>query len=151
MSGGGKLTAERQAKRRRTQGDVKLRRLTAVLLLLLAATQMSFAEQERQSKKIPLAAFGIESKPSYTEAELETILNIFFEETDSGIERAFNEGYKQGVLEYAPKAAGLEAVKENLQAECRRMRTRRILQDTGIGLSCFAAGFMTSELIKAVK
>lgn len=122
-----------------------------MLLLLLAATQMSFAEQERQSKKIQLAAFGIESKPSYTQAELETIVGIFFEETESGIERAFNEGYKQGVLEYAPKAAGLEAVKEDLQAECRKMRTRRILQDTGIGLSCFAAGFLTSELIKAVK
>ena len=128
-----------------------MQRLTAALLLLLAATQMSFAEQERQSKKIQLAAFGIESKPSYTEAELETIVGIFFEETESGIERAFNEGYKQGVLEYAPKAAGLEAVKEDLQAECRRIRTRRILQDTGIGLGCFAAGFMTSEIIKAVK
>ena len=147
MKGGARQTA----KRRKIKGDVKLRRLTAVLLLLLAATQMSFAEQKTQSKKIPLAAFGIESKPSYTEAELETIVGIFFEETESGIERAFNEGYKQGVLEYAPKAAGLEAVKEDLQAECRKMRTRRILQDTGIGLSCFAAGFLTSELIKAVK
>ena len=128
-----------------------MKRLTAVFLLLLAATQMSFAEQKTQSKKIPLAAFGIESKPSYTEAELETIVGIFFEETESGIERAFNEGYKQGVLEYAPKAAGLEAIRKALQAECRRMRTRRILQDSGIGLGCFAAGFMTSELIKAVK
>ena len=143
--------AERQAKRRKIKGDLKLRKLTAVLLPLLAATQMCFPAPKTQSKKIPLAAFGIESKPSYTEAELETILNIFFEETESGIEKAFNEGYKQGVLEYAPKAAGLEAVKENLQAECRKMRTRRILQDTGIGLGCFAAGFMTSELIKAVK
>lgn len=122
-----------------------------MLLLLLAATQMSFAEQERQSKKIPLAAFGIESKPSYTEAELEAIVGIFFEETESGIEKAFNEGYKQGVLEYAPKAAGLEAVKENLQAECRKIKARRVVQDVGIGLGCFAAGFMTSELIKAVK
>lgn len=128
-----------------------MKRLTAVFLLLLAATQMSFAEQKTQSKKISLAAFGIESKPSYTEAELETIVGIFFEETESGIERAFNEGYKQGVLEYAPKAAGLEAIRKDLQAECRRMRTRRILQDSGIGLGCFAAGFMTSELIKAVK
>ena len=122
-----------------------------MFLLLLAATQMSFAEQKTQSKKIPLAAFGIESKPSYTEAELETILNIFFEETDSGIERAFNEGYKQGVLEYAPKAAGLEAIRKDLQAECRKMRTRRVVQDVRIGLGCFAVGFMTSELIKAVR
>ena len=147
MKGGARL----MAKRRKIKGEKKLRRLTAVLLPLLAATQMCFPAPKTQSKKIPLAAFGIESKPSYTEAELETILNIFFEETESGIEKAFNEGYKQGVLEYAPKAAGLEAVKENLQAECRKMRTRRILQDTGIGLSCFAAGFLTSELIKAVK
>lgn len=147
MKGGARQTA----KRRKIKGDVKLKRLPALLLLLLAAMQMSFSEQKTQSKKMPLAAFGIESKPSYTQAELETILNIFFEETDSGIERAFNEGYKQGVLEYAPKAAGLEAIRKDLQAECRKMRTRRILQDTGIGLSCFAAGFLTSELIKAVQ
>ena len=119
-----------------------MRKLTAVFLLLLAATQMCFPAPKTQSKKIPLAAFGIESNPSYTQAELETIVGIFFEETDSGIERAFNEGYKQGVLEYAPKAAGLEAVKEDLQAECRKMRTRRILQDSCIGLGCFAAGFL---------
>lgn len=143
--------AERQAKRRKIKGDLKLRKLTAVLLLLLAATQMSFAEQERQSKKIQLAAFGIESKPSYTQAELESILNIFFEETESGIERAFNEGYKQGVLEYAPKAAGLEAIRKDLQAECRKIKARRVVQDAGIGLGCFAAGFITCELIKAVK
>ena len=151
MTGGGKLTAERQAKRRKIKGDVKLKRLTAALLLLLAATQMSFSEQKTQSKKIPLAAFGIESKPSYTEAELETIVGIFFEETESGIERAFNEGYKQGVLEYAPKAAGLEAIRKDLQAECRKIKARRVVQDAGIGLGCFAAGFLTSELIQAVR
>lgn len=128
-----------------------MRRLTATFLLLLAATQMSFSEQERQSKKIPLAAFGIELKPSYTQAELETIVGIFFEETESGIEKAFNEGYKQGVLEYAPKAAGLEAIRKDLQAECRKIKARRVVQDAGIGLGCFAAGFLTSELIKAVK
>ena len=139
------------AKRRKIKGEKKLRRLTAVLLPLLAATQMCFPAPKQESRKIPLAAFGIESKPNYTQAELETIVGIFFEETESGIERAFNEGYKQGVLEYAPKAAGLEAVKEDLQAECRKMRTRRILQDTGIGLGCFAVGFLTRELIKAVK
>lgn len=124
---------------------------TAALLLLLAAMQMSFPASKQESRKIPLDAFGIESKPSYTEAELETILNIFFEETDSGIEKAFNEGYKQGVLEYAPKTAGLEAIRKDLQAECRKMRTRRVVQDVGIGLGCFAVGFMTSELIKAVR
>lgn len=143
--------AERQAKRRKIKGDVKLKRLTALLLLLLATMQMSFSEQKTQSKKIPLAAFGIESKPNYTQAELETILNIFFEETDSGIERAFNEGYKQGVLEYAPQAAGLEAIRKDLQAECRKIKARRVVQDAGIGLGCFAAGFLTCELIKAVK
>ena len=147
MKGGARQTA----KRRKIKGDVKLRKLTAVFLPLLAATQMCFPTPKQESRKIPLAAFGIESKPSYTQAELETILNIFFEESDSGIERAFNEGYKQGVLEYAPKAAGLEAVKENLQAECRKIKARRVVQDVGIGLGCFAAGFMTSELIKAVK
>ena len=143
--------AERQAKRRKIKGDVKLKRLTALLLLLLATMQMSFSEQKTQSKKIPLAAFGIESKPNYTQAELETILNIFFEETDSGIERAFNEGYQQGVLEYAPQAAGLEAIRKDLQAECRKIKARRVVQDAGIGLGCFAAGFLTCELIKAVK
>ena len=143
--------AERQAKRRRRKGDVKLRKLTAVLLPLLAATQMCFPAPKTQSKKIPLAAFGIESKPSYTQAELETIVGIFFEETESGIERAFNEGYKQGVLEYAPQAAGLEAIRKDLQAECRKIKARRVVQDVGIGLGCFAAGFLTSELIKAVK
>ena len=112
---------------------------------------MCFPAPKQESRKIPLAAFGIESKPSYTQAELETIVGIFFEETESGIERAFNEGYKQGVLEYAPKAAGLEAIRKDLQAECRKIKARRVVQDAGIALSCFAAGFMTSELIKAVK
>ena len=128
-----------------------MRKLTAVLLPLLAATQMCFPAPKQESRKIPLAAFGIESKPSYTQAELETIVGIFFEETESGIERAFNEGYKQGVLEYAPKAAGLEAIRKDLQAECRKIKTRRVVQDAGIGLGCFAAGFLTCELIKAVQ
>lgn len=139
------------AKRRKIKGEKKLRRLTAVLLPLLAATQMCFPAPKQESRKIPLAAFGIESKPNYTQAELKTILNIFVEETESGIERAFNEGYKQGVLEYAPKAAGLEAIRKDLQAECRKIKARRVVQDAGIGLGCFAAGFLTSELIKAVK
>ena len=139
------------AKRRKIKGEKKLRRLTAVLLPLLAATQMCFPAPKQESRKIPLAAFGIESKPNYTQAELETIVGIFFEETESGIERAFNEGYKQGVLEYAPKAAGLEAIRKDLQAECRKIKTRRVVQDAGIGLGCFAAGFITCELIKAVK
>ena len=139
------------AKRRKIKGEKKLRRLTAVLLPRLAATQMCFPAPKQESRKIPLAAFGIESKPNYTQAELETIVGIFFEETESGIERAFNEGYKQGVLEYAPQAAGLEAIRKDLQAECRKIKARRVVQDAGIGLGCFAAGFLTCELIKAVK
>lgn len=129
----------------------ELKKLTAALLLTMLITQVNFAQSKQTSKKITIKEFGIESKERYTQNELEAILNIVFEENSKSIEKAFNEGYKQGLLASAPDAAYYKTLSDGLQKECAALNARLRFRPPLWALPiCFlggaAAGFALSYI-----
>ncbi|MEL5721268.1 MAG: hypothetical protein P1P59_09140 [Treponemataceae bacterium] len=64
-------------------------------------------------------------KTVYEKAEVETILKIILEETDVAIDKAFAEGYKQGLLLAKPDAEYFKVFAEELQKENARLQRRQ--------------------------
>lgn len=107
----------------RKRGE-ELKTKAALLLLMLAMVQKNFAQKKENSKATSLETLQVELKASYTKSEVETILRIALEENEKSVERAFDEGYKQGLLEAAPDAAYYKSLSESLQKDCATLQSR---------------------------
>lgn len=103
-------------------------------------------------KKNIKTEYGLESNRSYSSDEVAELLAIAEEEAEVSIKEAYAEGYKAGVLEYAPENARLEALNKSLEKDAKEMQTSIEMQKTfsrylpviftaGI-LSSFAGGFV---------
>ena len=69
---------------------------------------------------------------------MQNLIQIILEESDKSIENAYNEGYKQAVLEFKPEA---DYWKEKYQ------KNNSIQQKIKIGGLCVAAGLLTGFII----
>ena len=74
------------------------------------------------------AAGGTASSPpfsggrmTYSAAEVRELIDAVRAEAAAAIADARNDGYKAGVLEYAPQAEGLRVVNESLRRESERL------------------------------
>ena len=54
------------------------------------------------NNRISAKELGIDLTKTYSGSEVEEIINIIFDEADSSIVNAYNEGYKQATLELQP-------------------------------------------------
>lgn len=84
---------------------MKLRTLLLVLLLIILPIKNLSAQQSNNTNQTTNNELGIDLTRSYSADEVLEIVNIILEEADAEIESAYEKGYKQGVLDYAPKVA----------------------------------------------
>ncbi len=70
-------------------------------------------------------------------------------EADKAIENAFDEGYKAGVLEYAPENEALKTVNESLKADLKKEKTVLKLPLWTVPVS-FISGFAAGIIFEAV-
>ncbi len=61
------------------------------------------------------------ARTTYSADEVREMVDAVREEAAAAIVEAWNDGYKAGVLEYAPQAEGLRAVSESLRRESGRL------------------------------
>lgn len=102
-----------------------LKTLTALCLSMLLIMPMSYTQSQPVLNRIPQKQFKIElGKAVYSKEEVEKILAITFEETNKGIDTAFFEGYKQGLLAAAPDKEYYKALSEELQKTLQEYETK---------------------------
>ena len=122
---------------------MRLRALLPLTLLLLLATQMSFAQPKTESGTSSADSYGIDLTGSYTGSQVADLIQILEQEAEAAIDRAFDEGYKQGLLAAAPEAAYWKArcdeLSASLSAETEKARKQKWL----FALGGFGAGFLT--------
>lgn len=66
------------------------------------------------------------------------------------IERAYADGYKQGLLEVSPEAAGLENLNKSLTEEIKNLQRNRWREYILVGGGCLVVGTLTGIIIMAV-
>lgn len=72
-----------------------------------------------------MSEYGLELGKSYSSEEVFALLLIAEEETEFSIQKAYEEGYKAGVLEYAGENARLETLNQKLQKEALKMEIQK--------------------------
>lgn len=96
---------------------MNLKALLLPTLYLLLATQTSFAGQKTQSARISASGYGIDLKKSYTGSQVLELIQTAEQEAALAIDKAFDEGYKQGLLAGVPEA-------EYWKTRCAELETR---------------------------
>lgn len=137
-----RLVSRRQ-KKYETQ---KLRNLLVILPLLIIIM-----------KPLPIFAQTSETgyedvltEATYTREQVLDLLAIINEEADGAIGRAFDEGYKAGALDYAPKVAELEAEKSILQDELDRLKREKRLFPFSI-IGSFSVGAVSGIVFELIR
>ena len=99
---------------------------------------------------MPQKQFKIElGKAVYSKEEVEKILAITLEETNKGIDAAFFEGYKQGLLAAAPDKEYYKALSEELQKTLQEYETKATVPWWSIPISILggaALGFGLAQI-----
>ncbi len=108
---------------------MKLKALLLTLLFLPLTTQMSFAEKKTESK--PTLESKIDLTRNYTGSEVLELIVIVEQEAEQAIEKAFNEGYKQGLLAAAPDAEYWRVKSARYEAEVLRLKKEKWLYAFG--------------------
>ena len=110
---------------------MKLKALLLPILFLTLATQTSFAQSKTESKPTLESEYKIDLTRNYTGSEVLELIVIVEQEAEQAIEKAFNEGYKQGLLAAAPDAEYWRVRSLQYEAEITRLKKERWLYAFG--------------------
>jgi len=117
---------------------MKLKALLLTLLFLMLTTQTSFAQTKKESKQTSANEYGIDLTKSYTGSEVLELIQIAEQEAEAAIDKAFDEGYKQGLLAGVPDAEYWKTKALQYETEINRLKKEKWLYAFG-GLG---AGFL---------
>lgn len=118
---------------------MRLKTLLPLSLLLTLATQTLSAQQKTESKQTSASGYGIDLNRNYTGSQVAQLIQIAEQEAEAAIDRAFDEGYKQGLLASAPEAEYWRIKASQYETEIMRLKRKRWL----FALGGFGAGFIT--------
>ncbi|WP_147613940.1 hypothetical protein [Treponema pectinovorum] len=104
---------------------MKSKTLLLALLFLLLQTQMSFAEKKAESKPTLDSEYEIDLTRNYTGSEVLELIVIVEQEAENAIEKAFDEGYKQGVIFYVPEVEYWKTKSTHLENEISSLKKDR--------------------------
>ena len=110
---------------------MKLKALLLPTLFLTLATQASFAQSKTESNRTFGNEYGIDLTKNYTGSEVLEVIQIVEQEAEQAIEKAFNEGYKQGLLAAAPDAEYWRVKSARYEAEVLRLKKEKWLYAFG--------------------
>lgn len=98
------------------------------LLMFLLVTLLTLpltAEEKANSSQILTPEQTQSQKTFYTQEDILLLVEQLKAEADAAIENAYDEGYKAGVQEYAPKLASLEVQIEWLKSENKKQNLEK--------------------------
>jgi len=123
-----------------------LKRLMLILLLGSLLVMRTTAEPKRSSENLSETE-QTKSRRLFSEDEVRTLVEQIKAEAQDSIDRAYDEGYKAGVKEYAPKLEAERILRENLEAENKKIKSQT-WQTPCFTIAGTAAGVFTGFLIK---
>jgi hypothetical protein len=135
---------------------MKFKKLTLLPLLLILPMLRLTAQQSQTNSSSSENVFGIDLNRTYSGNEVLNLLTIMDEEAQTSITKAYNEGYKAGVLEYKPETIKLQSLNDSLKADAEQMRKQYAYTIPQWQVPLWAAGGLlfgyglrcVSELIK---
>lgn len=119
----------------------KLRFLYLSLLTLLLMAQ-PLAASSKSSASEP-----VNGSRSFSAQEVTALVESLMDEADASIEAAYAEGYKAGVLEFAPAEAALQEANSQLLAEVERLETAHAKGVWTAGFIGVGAGMVVATLV----
>jgi hypothetical protein len=129
---------------------VRLKTLPPLILLTLLLIPNGFAQTPPESPASSANVYGIELENFYPGTLVVELMEAAEEEIGAAANEAYAEGYKAGVMEYAPEAALYKALSASMEKtlEAERKKSRAFWPAVGAsaGVS-FAMGFLCSLLI----
>ena len=118
---------------------MRLKALLLTLLFLPLTTHTSFAEKNTESKPTLESEYKIDLTRNYTGSEVLELIVIVEQEAEQAIEKAFNEGYKQGLLAGVPEAEYWKTRCSRLESKLSKERRRKWF----FAFGGFGAGLIT--------
>ena len=120
---------------------MRLRTLPLMCLFLTLTTQTNYAQPKTESKPISEAEYGIDLARNYSGSEVAALIQIVEQEAQATIDRAFDEGYKQGLLASAPEAEYWRVKARGYETKITRLKRERwIFALGGLGAGFIAGG-----------
>lgn len=117
---------------------MRLRALLPLTLFLTLATRTSFAQPKLESSTNSASEYGIDLNRNYSGSEVELLIRAVTEEAEAAVDRAFDEGYKHGLLAAAPDVEYWRVKASRYETEITRLKRERWL----FALGGFGAGFV---------
>ena len=96
-----------------------------MFLLVILLTLPLLAEEKTNSSPTSTPEQTQSQKTFYTQEDILLLVDQLKAEADAAIEKAYDEGYKAGVQEYAPKLASLEVQIEWLKSENKKQNLEK--------------------------
>lgn len=128
---------------------MKLKVLT-LIVLLNSLLMLPVIAQESMSIKNHSDLMQIEPSATYSGDLVLELLEAVKKTAEKEIERAYEDGYKQGLLEVSPEAAGLEFLNKELEKELAGMKQKRWRDIMLAGAGGVVLGALTGIIIMAV-
>ncbi len=119
---------------------MKLKILPLLMLLLTVPIKMMSAQQSATNNQILENELGIDLTKTYSANDVIELCSIILEEADISIKNAYNEGYKQAVLEYKPQLT----LTKNNYAKLKNNNVKYIVISGSAGI---AVGFISGLLV----
>jgi len=120
----------------------------AVFLSMILLFQMSMNAESPVNSRSSETGCENGSKIN-SEWNLDQILEIAGEEADVSIRNAYQEGYRQGLLETAPENEALKVLNEQLKADLKKEKKALKLPFWTLPVS-FVSGVATGIILEAV-
>ena len=105
--------------------SLKLKKNLLMFLLVTLLTLPLLAEEKTSSSPTSTLEQTQSQKTFYTQEDVLLLVKQLKAEADAAIENAYDEGYKAGVQEYAPKLSSLEVQIEWLKSENKKQNLEK--------------------------
>ena len=128
---------------------MKLKVLT-LIVLLNSLLMLPVIAQESMSIKNHSDLMQIEPSATYSGDLVLELLDAVKKTAEKEIERAYEDGYKQGLLEVSPDAAALAELNNSMEKEIENLQRNRWKDTILTGGCCLIAGTLTGIIIMAV-
>lgn len=116
-----------------------------LLILCLTLTMQNLTASESQKSAMNSELTLTQYSLMFSEAQVRKLVAQIQAEAETKINLSYDEGYKAGVLEYAPRAESAEQENSELKKELKSTKWHTCIYVTCAALIGFTAGFLAAN------
>lgn len=120
-----------------------------VLNLLIILLMLPLISEESRNLPENSTELQTDLQKTYSADDVRFLVEQIKQAGDEQIEKAYDEGYKAGILEYEPKLEGFKLQYDILEKENKKLKSNQWQKPVYIALG-IAGGFFFGYMVKAV-